>query len=514
MVDAESSAKDILLLPVDRVQVVTWRNLRDGSFTEELKRLISFATPMAAVVIAQFSLQIISMVMVGHLGNLALASASLASSFCNVTGFSFIIGLSCALDTLSGQAYGAKLYRKLGVQTYTAMFCLTLVCFPISIVWFNMGKLLVFLGQDHSIAHEAGRYAAWLIPGLFSYAVLQPLTRYFQNQSMIRPLLITSSFVFCLHVPLCWLLVYKSGLGFLGGALAMGLSNWLYAILLGSIMYFSSSCFETRAPLTMEIFNGVGEFFSYALPSAAMVCLEWWSYELIILLSGLLPNPELETSVLSVCLQTVATIYSIPLAISAAASTRISNELGAGNSRAAHIVVYAAMSLAVVESLVVSMSLLVGRNVFGYVFSSDKETVDYVAKMALLVSISIILDGSQGVLSGPIPLLFYFLNLQSEVHPKVILFSATPNSGFKWLAGIARGCGWQHIGAYINLGSFYLWGIPFAATLAFWVHLKGVGLWVGIQAGAVLQTFLLALVTGCTNWEHQAFEARKRMALA
>lgn len=259
----------------------------------------------------------------------------------------------------------------------------------------------------------------------------------------------------------------------------MGLSNWLYAILLGSIMYFSSSCFETRAPLTMEIFNGVGEFFRYALPSAAMVCLEWWSYELIILFSGLLPNPELETSVLSVCLQTIATIYSIPLAIAAAASTRISNELGAGNSRAAHIVVYAAMSLAVMESLVVSMSLLVGRNVFGFVFSSDKDTVDYVAKMAPLVSISIILDGSQGVLSG-----------------------------------IARGCGWQHIGACINLGAFYLCGIPFAATLAFWVHLKGVGLWVGIQAGAVLQTFLLALVTGCTNWEHQALEARKRMALA
>jgi len=32
-----------------------------------------------------------------------------------------------------------------------------------------------------------------------------------------------------------------------------------------------------------------------------MCCsLEWWSYELIILLSGLLPNPQLETSVLSV----------------------------------------------------------------------------------------------------------------------------------------------------------------------------------------------------------------------
>ncbi|KAL9856535.1 Protein DETOXIFICATION 10 [Arabidopsis thaliana] len=296
---------------------------------------------------------------------------------------------------------------------------------------------------------------------------------------MITPLLITSCFVFCLHVPLCWLLVYKSGLGNLGGALALSFSNCLYTIILGSLMCFSSACSETRAPLSMEIFDGIGEFFRYALPSAAMICLEWWSYELIILLSGLLPNPQLETSVLSVCLQTTATVYSIHLAIAAAASTRISNELGAGNSRAANIVVYAAMSLAVVEILILSTSLLVGRNVFGHVFSSDKETIDYVAKMAPLVSISLILDGLQGVLSG-----------------------------------IARGCGWQHIGAYINLGAFYLWGIPIAASLAFWIHLKGVGLWIGIQAGAVLQTLLLTLVTGCTNWESQADKARNRMALA
>ncbi|KAG7591750.1 Multi antimicrobial extrusion protein [Arabidopsis thaliana x Arabidopsis arenosa] len=480
MGDAESTTtKDSLLLPVERVENVTWRDLPDGSFTAELKRLLCFAAPMAAVVTAQFMLQIISMVMVGHLGNLSLASASLASSFCNVTGFSFIVGLSCALDTLSGQAYGAKLYRKVGVQTYTAMFCLALVCLPLTLIWLNMETLLVFLGQDPSIAHEAGRYAACLIPGLFAYAVLQPLTRYFQNQSMITPLLITSCVVFCLHVLLCWLLVYNSGLGNLGGALALSFSNCLYTIILGSIMCFSSACSETRAPLSMEIFDGIGEFFRYALPSAAMICLEWWSYELIILLSGLLPNPQLETSVLSVCLQTTATVYSIHLAIAAAASTRISNELGAGNSRAAHIVVYAAMSLAVMEILIVSTSLLVGRNVFGHVFSSDKETIDYVAKMAPLVSISLILDGLQGVLSG-----------------------------------IARGCGWQHIGAYINLGAFYLWGIPIAASLAFWFHLKGVGLWIGIQAGALLQTLLLALVTGCTNWENQALEARKRMALA
>ena len=66
----------------------------------------------------------------------------------------------------------------------------------------------------------------------------------------------------------------------------MGLSNWLYAILLGSIMFFSSACSETRAPLSMEIFNGVGEFFRYALPSAAMV---WYLHLSLCLSTSLLP---------------------------------------------------------------------------------------------------------------------------------------------------------------------------------------------------------------------------------
>lgn len=34
--------------------------------------------------------------------------------------------------------------------------------------------------------------------------------------------------------------------------------------------------------------------------SVVIHSLDWWSYELLILLSGLLPNPKLETSVLSV----------------------------------------------------------------------------------------------------------------------------------------------------------------------------------------------------------------------
>ena len=69
--------------------------------------------------------------------------------------------------------------------------------------------------------------------------------------------------------------------------------------------------------------------------------------------------------------------------------------------------------------------------------------------------------------------------------------------------GVARGSGWQKIGAYINLGSFYLVGLPVAALLGFVAHLRGKGLWIGILVGSFMQSVLLSIVTACTDWNKQ-----------
>lgn len=36
--------------------------------------------------------------------------------------------------------------------------------------------------------------------------------------------------------------------------------------------------------------------------------------------------------------------------------------------------------------------------------------------------------------------------------------------------GTARGCGWQKIGAFVNLGAYYLMGLPSAIALGFFFH--------------------------------------------
>ncbi|CAF2195341.1 unnamed protein product, partial [Brassica napus] len=445
-------------------------NMREGFF-QEMRRLGYIAGPMVAVNSSMYFLQVISIMMVGHLGELFLSSTAIAVSFCSVTGFSLVFGLATALETLCGQANGAKQFEKLGEHTYTGIFALFIVSIPLSILWSYMGEILCFIGQDPLVSQEAGKFATWLIPALFAYATLQPLVRFFQAQSLILPLIMSSISALCCHIVLCWCLVFKFGLGSLGAALAISVSYWLNVIVLGLYMVFSSSCGKSRAKISMNVFKGMREFFRFGIPSASMICLEWWSFEFLVMLSGILPNPRLETSVLSVCLSTISTLYQIPESLGAAASTRVANELGAGNSKKARMAVYTVMVIAGVESILVGALVFAARNVFGYLFSSEPEVVDYVRSMAPLVALSVIFDALHAVLSG-----------------------------------VARGSGRQDVGAYVNLAAYYLFGIPTAVLLGFRFKMRGRGLWIGITVGSFVQALLLGLIVSLTNWKQQRDE--------
>ncbi|KAJ6765019.1 PROTEIN DETOXIFICATION [Salix koriyanagi] len=337
------------------------RGISKKEILEEVKKQLWLSGPLISVSLLQYCIQMISVMFVGHLGELSLAGASMATSFASVTGFSLLMGMASALDTFCGQSYGARQFHMLGIHMQRAMFVLSLVSIPLAIIWANTRSILIACGQQKDIAEEAG-------------------------------------------------------------------------------------------------------------------LLEMWSFESMVLLSGLLPDPELETSVLSISLNTAATVWMIPYGLSGAASTRVSNELGAQRPYLARLAVWVVIAIAVTEGIVVGIVLILIRNVWGYAYSNEIQVVNYVAVMLPVVATSNFLDGLQCVLSG-----------------------------------VARGCGWQKIGAYINLGSYYLVGIPIAILLAFVFHVGGKGLWLGIICALVVQVLSLATITVRTNWEQEAKKATDRV---
>ena len=181
------------------------------------------------------------------------------------------LGIASSLETLCGQAYGAKQYEMVGIYLQRGLFVLYAAAIPLAFVYGYMGQILAGLGQNKDISYEAGKYARWLIPTLFAQASAQPLIRFLQTQSLVYPMLLTSVISVVCHAPLCWFLVYKTSLGFEGAAISTSICNWINVVFLFLYVGFSPSCQRTRAPLTWKALHGMRSFLYLAFPSAAMV---------------------------------------------------------------------------------------------------------------------------------------------------------------------------------------------------------------------------------------------------
>ncbi|XP_060171585.1 protein DETOXIFICATION 16-like [Lycium barbarum] len=414
---------------------------------------------------------------VGHRGELALSGASLATSFAFVTGFSLLLGMGSALETLCGQAYGAMQHHMLGIHMQRAMFVSFLVSIPLAGIWAYSGHILVILKQDPEIAAEAGYYARFMIPSIFAFGILECQIKFLQAQNNVKPMMLTTGVTLLLHVLTCWIFVLKTGLGSRGAALANATSYWVNVFLLAAYIRISPSCKNTWTGFSREAFSDVPKYLRLAIPSALMICLEIWSFELIVLLSGLLPNPKLETSVLSISLNTSAMFHMLPQGLAGATSVRVSNELGAGRPKAARLAACTATVLATIEGTLLAVVMVSIRKVWGHCYSNEANVVRYVGKMLFFIAGSHFLDAHQSVFSG-----------------------------------IARGCGWQKKGAFVNLGAFYLLGVPAGIVLAFVYHVGGQGLWLGIILALSAQALIYLVVILQTNWDKQAMKAAERIS--
>jgi MATE family multidrug resistance protein len=90
--------------------------------------------------------------------------------------------MSSALETLCGQAFGAKQYNMLGIymqRSWIVLFITGILLLPIFIF---ATPILNFLGQPQEISELAGLISMWLIPTHFAYAFYFPFHFFLQSQ--------------------------------------------------------------------------------------------------------------------------------------------------------------------------------------------------------------------------------------------------------------------------------------------------------------------------------------------
>ncbi|CAI9777215.1 unnamed protein product [Fraxinus pennsylvanica] len=432
---------------------------------EEIKAIGRISGPTAITGLILYSRAMISILFLGYLGELELAGGSLSIGVANITGYSVISGLAMGMEPICGQAHGANQMKLLGLTLQRTVLLLLSTCIPISFMWLNMKRILLWCGQDEEISSMAHTYIVFAIPDLFFLSLLHPLRIYLRTQSITLPLTYCSAISVLLHVPLNFLLVTHFKMGVAGVALAMAWTNLNLLLLLSLFIYFSGVDKDSWVAPSMDCLRGWSSLLALAVPNCISVCLEWWWYEFMIMLCGLLANPKATIASMGILIQITSLVYVFPSSLSLGVSTRVGNELGARRPEKARISMIVSITCAVALGFAAMWFTTLMRHTWGRFFTKDVEILD-------LTAIALPIAGLCELGNCP------------------------QTTG----CGVLRGSARPSIGANINLGSFYFVGMPVAVLMGFVLKMGFSGLWLGLLVAQASCLLLMFYVLYTTDW--------------
>lgn len=440
----------------------------------ELWVLLSGSVPVILAYALQNSLQTFSVLIVGRASPEDLATAAFSYMFAMCTGWLIALGGTTALDTLASSSFTGSLNKHdLGTLLQRAFLTLGLFYIPVCILWFFSEPLFNVLGQDPKLSRDSAKFLTCLIPGGLGYIYFEAMKKYLQAQEIMRPgtyvLLITSPISAALNYLFC----YVAGWGLFSAPFATGIAYWLSFFLLALYSKFVAG-HECWGGWSKQCFHNMGTFARLALLGVIHVGTEWWAFEIVAIVAGQLGTISLASQ--SVIMTADQVMNTIPFGVGVAASARVGNMLGAKNARGAARSANTAAWLSMLLGAIVLAILMGTRNVFARIFNDDPHVVRLTAEVLPYVALFQIADGLNGSCGGAL-----------------------------------RGMGRQHIGAAVNIISYYCGALPLGIYLAKQAGWGLKGLWVGQCIALYLVGIGEWVIVAFSNWEFQVEKAFQRM---
>ncbi|XP_051960532.1 multidrug and toxin extrusion protein 1 [Xyrauchen texanus] len=449
------------------------RKLLPVNYKKEIVQLLKLAGPVFISQLMIFLISFVSTVFCGHLGKTELAGVALAIAVINVTGISIGAGLASACDTLISQTFGSNNLKRVGVILQRGILILLLACFPCWALLINTEPILLAVRQSPSVASLSQLYVKIFMPALPAAFMYQLQGKYLQNQGIIWPQVITGAAGNILNALINYIFLHLLGLGVAGSAAANTISQYSLAVFLYVYIRWRGLHKATWDGWSHDCLQEWGAFIRLAFPSMLMLCVEWWTYEIGGFLAGLISETELGAQSVVYELATIA--YMFPLGFAVAASVRVGNALGAGNSEQAKMSAKVSLVCGLLVSCVVATCIGGSKDIIGYIFTTEEDIVFRVSEVMIMYGFFHLFDAIAGITGG-----------------------------------IVRGAGKQLLGALCNIVGYYFVGFPIGVSLMFAVNMGIIGLWTGLFVCVFMQSLFFIILICKLDWKKATQEALTR----
>lgn len=432
-----------------------------SSIVREGRATMILALPLMAGQVSQMLMGLVDTYMIGKIGTVELAAATLAHSLLHLP-LMLGIGISIAVSVKVSQARGAG-DMTLAKGALRDGFLLSLLLGVVTLVLsFLSLPLLPWLRQDPEVVARLPVF--FMLVSLSMTPAIAGMAVRNHSDAMAKPwpifwIIFASVW---LNAFLNWLLIEGNW-----GAPALGLEGAGWATLIARVVSlfvlmwwcrFSPDLREwsPRRWVLKPDRKELGDFWKIAWPASLQLSAEMGAFIASALLIGTLGAAALAAH--QVAMMCVAMTFMIPLGMSMALTVRIGEAKGAKNSERARPILVSGWLMGLMVSLFFVVIFFAFGEEIASGFLTDQGPIKTVVGLLMIASVFQIVDHSQVLSSGVLR------GMDDVKMPALIMFF----------------CHW-------------VLGMPLGIYLTFWQGMGAAGIWWGLCAG-------LAASSGALGW--------------
>lgn len=369
------------------------------TWQQEIAALWGVGGPLVVNFLAVAGMSFADAVMAGRLGPRDLAAVAVGGSTW-MLGFTLCLGFLMALSPIIARHFGAGRLAMIGRYTRQGFWLsqvLGISVLAVAQIWIQ--PAFESVGIDSGFRDLAAGYVKAISLGLPAMTVFLVLRFTTEGIGVTRPIMYTSLFSLVCNVFFNYVLMYgKFGapaLGAVGCGLASAITMWLMTIALAVYMfrhprYKPLGIFSKAAPIRWNIFR---EVLSLGWPIMITISAESGLFSAISILIGTLGVHIAAAH--QIALNFASTMFMVPLALSAAITVRVGQELGADRPAAARFAGKAGIVFCGAFMSCAAILMLLFRDAVVQLYTTAPEVREIAISLLLMAALFQIADGVQ-----------------------------------------------------------------------------------------------------------------------
>ncbi|WP_321338608.1 MATE family efflux transporter [uncultured Cohaesibacter sp.] len=429
------------------------------SWREEISATLALAWPLVLAQLAQFSLQITDVIMMGWLGREALAAGSLAAALLHPVVV-FGIGALSAVSPMVAQAIGAKDHASVRRSARQGIWVAFVISVMIMILLYQSRHIYAAAGQMPGISIEAARYLNFAALGVFPSLGFVALRSLVTAHSETRIILVTTIASFFVNFAGNYLLMFgKFGfpaLGLAGAGISTSIVQTFVFIFMALYVIFKKGYrkYDLLARFWKPDWPRFFELFRIGIPIGLMVMVEVGLFAAAVFLMGWISTDALAAHTVAVQLASMA--FMVPLGLSQATTVRAGLAYGAGSREGIRRAGWVSVLISALFNSISCASFLLFPHFL----------------------VSLYLDPTVAANSVPFTLAVSYL-AYAGLFQMVDGLQAT-------MAGALRGLSDTNMPMLIAIAGYWGCGLPISYFCGFILGWEGEGIWLGLASGLAI----------------------------